>query len=113
MGDVGDDMDLTQMDKRIGTAELPLYHYKRLLLWAFCDRKSKANLAKDILVARVESNQVLIDLKLAEAASSYGLSVDDLIAKIFDADSGSTKKTAAQLESELEKSAGKNSEVFE
>ena len=103
-------MDLRGMDKRIATAELPIYHYKRLLLWAFCDRKSKANLAKDVLVARVEANQALIDLKLEEVAKSYGITVEDLVDKVIQADLGPDKKTAAQLEVELEKLAKRNGE---
>lgn len=93
--------------KVVYTAELPIYHYKRFLLWAFSDRKSKANLAKDVLVARVEANQALIDLKLEEVAKSYGITVEDLVDKVIQADLGPDKKTAAQLEAELEKLAKK------
>jgi hypothetical protein len=66
------------MDTRFSTAPLPSYHYKRFLFWAFCDRKSKSNLSKDILVARTEANETLIERKLLDYATEYNLSVEEL-----------------------------------
>lgn len=90
-------------DLRIGTAPLSSYHHQLLLLWAFCDRKTKGMLGKDILVARSESNKQLIDDKLLHFARAYGLTVEELIERIVQADANN--QPLSTLQDELEKSS--------
>jgi hypothetical protein len=103
-------MDDLTVDKRIGSGEFPIYHYKRLLLWGFCDRKSKGALLKDIGVARVEVNDATIERKLEATAQHYHISVAELSQLIFSMDQGTLKdekdkqvSTVAQLEEFLER----------
>lgn len=73
-------------DTRIGSAEFGGYHYQRHLAWSFCDRQSKAALLRNLAVARIDANQQLIDRKLEYYAHLYGVSVEELLQRIMDAD---------------------------
>lgn len=71
---------------RLYTSEIPPFHMRLLLFWAFCDRKTKTTLAKDILVARAEVNADLIDRKMADTAAGYGLPLPLFQAVVLAAD---------------------------
>lgn len=93
------------MDGRIYTSEMPPYHLKKLVYWAFADRKTKTTLAKDILVARTEVNDELIDRKLADYALNYLFTTEQLKELILLADSKGISN--AQLHNTLKEYAGK------
>jgi hypothetical protein len=97
------------MDTRISTGALPPYHLKRLLLWAFCDGKPKSTLAKDIIVARIEANEELINRKVADYAEEYGLSVEALTEVVLQTGIGG--KSFKQLHELLEKDVGQGDEA--
>lgn len=79
-------MKISITDTRISSSDFGQYHYALLLYWSFGDRKSKAMLLRDIAVSRCDANKSLIDDKLAEYAGLYGLTIDELKAKIMEAD---------------------------
>jgi spore cortex formation protein SpoVR/YcgB (stage V sporulation) len=95
-------MKVIFMDTRISTAALSPRHYKRLIFLAAIDNTRKASLAKDILVAYIDAHRQEIDLKLADCADEYGISVERLSDLIlaFDADGQSTARLHEQLEEE-------------
>jgi hypothetical protein len=73
--------------RRVYSSEMPPYQYKLLIWWAFCDRKTKTTLAKDILVARAEANSgLIVDQKLPDYAADFDCTPDELMQLIIEAD---------------------------
>lgn len=92
------------MDTRLSTAALSPYHWKQLVLWAACDNKRKSALSRDILVARIEANRELIDLKVSAYADEYGVSVERLTEAMLklDTENVSPTKFHDRLKAELD-----------
>ena len=57
---------------------LPSWHEKRLIWWAFIKGTSKTGLAQNILQARIEANDPLIQDGLKELAKDERISVDEI-----------------------------------
>lgn len=93
-------------DTRVGSAEFGDYHYNEFLKWSFGDRKSKAALLKDVGVARTDANQELIDRKIAYYSRLYGLTEEQLIDRIRQADEENI--SVAKLHQNLVAEAGLN-----
>jgi hypothetical protein len=91
-------------DSRIGSSEFGEYHYEEFLKWSFGDRKSKAALLRDVAVARTDANKDLIDRKIEFYADLYGLSVEELIDRIREADD--RKTSIPKLHEQLAQEAG-------
>jgi len=64
--------------------KLPPWHEKRLILWAWCKGTSKTGLAQNILQARVEANEDLIENMLKDTATDQGVNVEDLKRQILE-----------------------------
>jgi hypothetical protein len=62
---------------------LPPWHEKRLIWWAFIKGASKTGLAQNILQARIEASDPLIQDGLRELAEDEGISMDDLKARLL------------------------------
>lgn len=94
-------VNIVVSDTRIATAELGEYHYQRFLQWAFVQRQSKAAFARNVLVARTDSNSDGIDQGLEFYAARYNMTVAQLQQKIAEMDND--KKSISQIHIALEK----------
>jgi hypothetical protein len=93
-------------DTRVGSAEFGDYHYNEFLKWSFGDRKSKAALLRDIAVARTDANKELLDRKIAYYCHLYGLTEEELVDRIRQADEDNI--SVAKLHQTLAAEAGLN-----
>lgn len=82
-------VDLTVADTRIGSSEFGDYQYARFLEWAFFERQSKGAFIRNISVARTEVNEAngVISGQREYYCRAYGLSKDELLRRILEADS--------------------------
>jgi hypothetical protein len=95
-------------DTRVSTGELGEYHYQRFLQWAFVQRQSKAAFARNILVARTDTNSEGIDQGLEFYAARYKISIDELCELIAQLDN--EKKSISQIHAALEERFGQSLE---
>lgn len=70
------------MVKRLAV-QLPPFHEKRLLLWAYCKKQSKTGLAQNILQSRVEVNEEQILRMVADQAEDWGCSLEEATERIL------------------------------
>ena len=63
--------------------QLPPWHYRYLLLWAYAKGQSRAGLIANITAARIEANRSEIERMIAELAELNGLTSDELKAMIW------------------------------
>lgn len=65
------------------TIRLPALYERRLRLWALIKGTTRANLASNVIQARIEANLEAINRDLEEIAKSEGKTVDELIAEVL------------------------------
>lgn len=70
------------MTKRLAI-QLPPFHEKRLLLWAYCKKQTKTALAQNVLQNRVEVNEEQIFRMVADQAEDWGCSVEEATNRIL------------------------------
>lgn len=66
------------------TIRLPLLYERRLRLWAMLKGTTRANLAANVIQARIESNLDSINRDLEELAKIEGKTVEKLISEVLD-----------------------------
>ncbi len=66
------------------TIRLPLLYERRLRLWAMLKGTTRANLAANVIQARIESNLDSINRDLEELAKIEGKTVEELISEVLD-----------------------------
>ena len=66
------------------TIRLPLLYERRLRLWAMLKGTTRANLAANVIQARIESNLDSINRDLEELAKLEGKTVEVLISEVLD-----------------------------
>lgn len=66
------------------TIRLPLLYERRLRLWALLKGTTRANLATNVIQARIESNLESINRDLEELAKIEGKTVEALISEVLD-----------------------------
>jgi hypothetical protein len=66
------------------TIRLPLIYERRLRLWAMLKGTTRANLAANLIQARIEANLESINRDLEELAKIEGKTVEELIAEVLD-----------------------------
>lgn len=66
------------------TIRLPLIYERRLRLWAMLKGTTRANLAANLIQARIEANLESINRDLEELAKIEGKTVEELVAEVLD-----------------------------
>jgi len=66
------------------TIRLPLLYERRLRLWALLKGTTRANLASNVIQARIESNLESINRDLEELAKIEGKTVEELVSEVLD-----------------------------
>jgi hypothetical protein len=74
------------MDTRIGSSEFGDYQYAAFIEWCFYERQAKGAFLRNLAVARTESNATLIETQRAYYCRVYGISEDELLRRILEAD---------------------------
>lgn len=93
-------MDFSVADTRIGSSELGDFQYARFILWAFLVRQSKGGFIRNIAVARTEANEPSIQQMTEFYCAAYGLSEEELLRKVLEADA--LGKSSVELHRQLE-----------
>lgn len=99
-------MPIAPMDTRIGSSEFGDYQYAKFIEWCFYERQSKGGFLRNLAAARTEANQSVIADQRNYYCRVYGISEDEMLRRILEADAEGI--TIVELHRQLTEEARNN-----